>query len=46
MRKWDVGRYTLSQLKNALDQSDPDDPHAGQQEIRSLSQLDHLFDDE
>lgn len=29
MRKWDVGRYTLTQILNALDESDPTDPHAG-----------------
>lgn len=40
MRKWEVARYTLSQINNALDQSDPDDPHAGGIPITSLDVLD------
>ena len=36
MRKWEIARYTLSQLLNALDFSDPDDPHSGQILIGSL----------
>jgi hypothetical protein len=42
MRRWEIGRYTLSQLLNALDRSDPDDPHAGGLPLTSLSQLDDL----
>jgi hypothetical protein len=44
MRKWEIGRYTLTQILNAIDKSDPDDPHAGQVEIQSLDELDELFD--
>ena len=44
MRKWEVMRYTLSQLCNALNQPDPNDPHAGQEAIGSLDDLDELFD--
>jgi len=43
MRKWEIKRYTLSQLLNALDTSDPNDPHAGQLPIGSLAQLDDLI---
>ncbi len=39
LRKWEIGRYTLSQLCNALDFSDPNDPHAGQTPITSLEEL-------
>lgn len=42
MRKWDVMRYTLSQIINALKHEDPDDPHAGGIPIGSLSMLDRL----
>jgi hypothetical protein len=42
MRKWDVRRYTLSQILNALNDDDPDDPHAGGIPIRSLAELDDL----
>lgn len=46
MRKWEIGRYTLTQLLNALQQpNDPDDPHAGNIPIGSLSQLDDLFEE-
>jgi hypothetical protein len=44
MRKWEIARYTLSQLANALDRSDPDDPHAGQMSLNSLDQLHDLFE--
>jgi hypothetical protein len=44
MRKWEIGRYTLTQIFNALDRSDPNDPHAGQMEIGSLDELDELFE--
>ncbi len=44
MRKWEIARYTFTQLANALDRSDPNDPHAGQVEIGSLEELDELFD--
>lgn len=43
MRKWDIARYTLTQLLNALDTTDPNDPHAGGIEVASLSQLDALW---
>ena len=43
MRKWQWSRYTLTQLLNALDASDPDDPHAGGIPIKSLSELDDLW---
>lgn len=44
MRKWEVRRYTLSQLANALRQ-DSDDPHAGQLPVTSMDQLDALWDE-
>lgn len=44
MRKWDVGRYTFSQIRNALDKSDPNDPHRGGIPINSLSDLDEMWD--
>jgi hypothetical protein len=44
MRKWEVGRYTLTQLVNALDRSDPNDPHAGNIPINSLDDIDELFE--
>ena len=40
MRKQDIGRYTLSQLLNALCFNDPDDPHSGNIPINSLADLD------
>lgn len=43
MRRWEIGRYTLSQLASALDTSDPDDPHAGNLPISSLAELDDLW---
>jgi hypothetical protein len=43
MRKWEIGRYTLTQLHDALDRSDPDDPHRGQIPIDSLEDLDDLI---
>jgi hypothetical protein len=42
MRRWEIGRYTFSQLLNALDSTDPSDPHAGGIPLTSLSQLDDL----
>lgn len=44
MRKWDYRRYTLTQLLNALDTTDPDDPHAGQMPIGSLAELEQMLD--
>jgi len=44
MRKWEVGRYTLTQLLNALDYSDPNDPHRGGIPISSLADLDGMFE--
>jgi hypothetical protein len=43
MRKWEIGRYTVRQLVNALAHTDPDDPHAGQMEIGSLAELEEMF---
>jgi hypothetical protein len=43
MRKWDVGRYTLTQLMNALDRADPSDPHAGGIPIGSLDDIDRMY---
>jgi hypothetical protein len=43
MRKWEIGRYTLSQLRVMLDRSDPNDPHRGQMRIGSLAELDEMF---
>jgi hypothetical protein len=40
MRKWEIGRYTLSQLASALNYADPADPHAGNIPINSLADLD------
>lgn len=45
MRKWEIGRYTLTQLRNALDRSDPTDPLAGTIPIRSLADLDRLWEE-
>jgi hypothetical protein len=42
MRKWEIGRYTLTQLLNGLDYSDPNDPHAGGIPLSSLAELDDL----
>lgn len=42
MRKWEIGKYTLTQLLVLLDQSDPNDPHRGQIPISSLEDLDDL----
>ncbi len=43
MRKWEIARYTLSQLLAALDQSDPNDPHAHGIPINSLDDIDRMF---
>jgi len=43
MRKWEIGRYTLTQLLNALDTSDPNDPHAGGIPINSIDDLEELL---
>lgn len=45
MRKWEVGRYTPTQLVNALDTSDPDDPHAGNVPVSGLGDLQSLLED-
>lgn len=45
MRKWEVRRYTLSQLLNALDTSDPNDPHRGGIPISGLGELDRLWEE-
>jgi len=42
MRKWEITRYTLRQLCNALKQ-ESDDPHRGQLEIRSAEQFEELL---
>lgn len=44
MRRWEIGRYTLSQLINALDMSDPDDPHRGCIPIKSLADIADLYE--
>ena len=46
MRKWEIVRYTRSQLLNALDYSDPNDPHRGGIEIRCQADLDALLGDD
>lgn len=43
MRKWEIMRYTLTQLINALDRTDPDDPHAGNIPLGSLDDIDRMF---
>lgn len=43
MRKWEIGRYTVSQLLAMLDRSDPNDPHAGQIPLNSLDEIEELF---
>ena len=46
--KWgsdEVCRHTLTQIMNALDPSDPNDPHRGQIPIGSLAELDEMFGD-
>jgi len=45
MRRWEIGRYTFSQLLSALDSSDQDDPHRGGVPLGSLAELDALLDD-
>lgn len=45
MRKWEIRRYTLSQILNALNTTDPDDPHAGGIRIGSLSELDRMWEE-
>lgn len=45
MRKWEIGRYTLSQLLNALAREDRSDPHAGNVPIGSLAELDRLWEE-
>ena len=42
LRKWEIRRYTLSQLLNALDQTDP---HAGGTPIPSLAVLDRYWEE-
>ena len=44
MRRWEIERYTLSQLLNALDSSDPDDPHRGGVAISSLDDLIDMYE--
>ncbi len=45
MRKWDIVRYTVRQLVNALEQADDGtDPHRGQLEIRSADQFEALLE--
>lgn len=39
MRKREIGSYTLTQLLNALDSTDPNDPHSGNIPINSLADL-------
>lgn len=44
MRKWEIGRYTITQIVNALDTSDRSDPHAGQMPLGSLADLEEMFE--
>lgn len=43
MRKWEIMRYTLTQLLNALDRGDPSDPHAGGIPLNSLDDIERMF---
>lgn len=45
MRPWEFARCTLTQIAAMLDASDPDDPHAGQHEIRSAAELEEILED-
>ena len=45
MRRWEIGRYTLTQLCNALDYSDPDDPHKGNIPISGMGDLQAFLED-
>ena len=47
MRKWEIGRYTLGQIANALDRGGgDDDPHAGQEEVRSMEDLERMWEED
>ena len=39
MRKWEIARYTLSQVLRALERTDPDDPHAGNLPISAIGEI-------
>lgn len=43
MRRWEILDYTLSQLLNALDARDPDDPFTGTIPINSLDDIPELL---
>lgn len=44
MRKWEIRRYTLTQLLNALGPlRESDDPHAGQMAIGSTEEIDEMW---
>lgn len=45
MRWWEVGRYTLTQITNALDRTDPADPHAGNVPISGMGDLQAFLED-
>ena len=39
MRKWDIERYTLSQIGNALSEPKKKDPHEGGKRIQSTADI-------
>jgi hypothetical protein len=39
MRKWEIGRYTLSQILNALSEPEKHDPHKDGKRITSLADI-------
>lgn len=39
MRKWEVAKYTLSQILNALSEPKKHDPHEGGRRINSLTDI-------
>lgn len=43
MRRWEIGQYTLTQLVNALDRSEPASRRDPTIPLRSLDDLDELF---
>ena len=43
MRRWEIGQYTVSQLVNALDRSEPSSRRDGGIPLQSLDDLDELF---
>lgn len=43
MRWWEIAKYTRSQILNALDTSDPDDPMKGCVPINSLDDMREIY---